>query len=274
MNLMCSLYWYLQIHLSLYNIECYNIINLSRKGGISVKKVIKAALTVTIPVMLGYISVGIAFGLLFQKSGYNFLWAAFMSLTVYSGAMQFIAINLLTSGVGLIEIALMTLFVNVRHIFYGLSFIDKFKIMGKKKLYMIFSLTDETYSLLCSSKELVGVSRNSFFFCIAFLNQLYWIIGTLIGSLAGSLITFNTKGIDFAMTALFVVIFIEQWGTYKNHIPVIIGVTSTVLSLLIFGANNLIMPSMLFITVALMIFQKQIDKGDYKIQEESGNNEF
>jgi 4-azaleucine resistance transporter AzlC len=237
-------------------------------------KVMKAAFTVTIPVMLGYLSVGIAFGLLFQKSGYNFLWAALISITVYSGAMQFVAINLLTSGVGLIEIALMTLFVNIRHIFYGLSFIDKFKVMGKKKLYMIFSLTDETYSLLCSSKELVGVSRNSFFFCIAFLNQLYWVIGTLIGSLAGSLITFNTKGIDFAMTALFVVIFIEQWGTYKNHIPVLIGVSLTVLSLLIFGANNLILPSMLFITIALITFQKQVDKGANKVNEEVVNNEY
>jgi 4-azaleucine resistance transporter AzlC len=238
-----------------------------------VKKVIKAAFTVTIPVMLGYISVGIAFGLLFQKSGYNFLWAALMSLTVYSGAMQFIAINLLTSSAGLFEIALMTLFVNIRHIFYGLSFIDKFKDIGKKKTYMIFSLTDETYSLLCSSKEPEGVSRNSIFFCIAFFNQMYWVIGTLIGSIAGSFITFNTNGIDFAMTALFVVIFIEQWGTYKNHIPVLIGAISTILSLLIFGANNLILPSMLFITVALMIFKRRIDKEAYKNNEGGANNE-
>ena len=238
------------------------------------KKVIKIAFTVTIPVMLGYLSVGIAFGLLFQKSGYNFLWAALMSLTVYSGAMQFIAINLLTSGVGIFEIALMTLFVNIRHIFYGLSFIDKFKDIGKKKTYMIFSLTDETYSLLCSSKEPEGVSRNLIFFCIAFFNQMYWVIGTLIGSIAGSFITFNTKGIDFAMTALFVVIFIEQWGTYKNHIPVLIGATSTILSLLIFGANNLILPSMLFITVALMIFKRRIDKEAYKSNEGGANNEY
>ena len=237
------------------------------------KKLIKVAFPITIPVMLGYISVGIAFGLLFEKSGYNFLWAALMSIVVYAGSMQFIAINLLTSGTGLIEIALMTLFVNIRHIFYGLSFIDKFKDMGKKKTYMIFSLTDETYSLLCSSKAPEGVSNNSFLFCIAFLNQMYWIIGTIIGSIAGSMITFNTTGIDFAMTALFVVIFIEQWFTYKNHIPVLIGIVATGASLLIFGANNLILPSMLLITAALMIFQKQIDAGANKANEEGVKNE-
>ena len=237
------------------------------------KEALKAAFPVTIPVMIGYLSVGLAFGLLFQKSGYNFLWALFMSTIVYSGATQFIAINLLTSGAGFIEIALMTLFISIRHIFYGLSFIDKFKAMGKKKTYMIFTLTDETYSLLCSSKVPEGVDSNLFLFCISFLNQIYWLIGTLIGSIAGSLITFNTKGIDFAMTALFVVIFVEQWTSYKTHIPVLIGVSATILSLLIFGTNNLILPSMLLITAALMLFQKQIERHTYKLSREEMKNE-
>jgi len=239
------------------------------------KKVIKAAFPVTIPVMLGYLSVGIAFGLLFEKSGYNFLWAILMSTAVYAGSMQFIAINLLVSGAGLVEIALMTLFVNIRHLFYGLSFIDEFKYMGKKKMYMIFSLTDETYSLLCSSKAPEGIDNNSFLFCIALLNQIYWIIGTFIGSIAGSFITFNTNGIDFAMTALFVVIFIEQWSTYKTHIPAFIGIVSTVLALLIFGPDNLVLPSMLFINVALMLFKKQIDKKTHEHDNEGSvvNNE-
>lgn len=237
------------------------------------KRAIKAAFPVTIPVMLGYISVGIAFGLLFEKSGYSLAWAMLMSLTVYAGSMQFIAINLLTSGAGFIEIALMTLFVNIRHVFYGLSFIDKFKDMGKKKGYMIFSLTDETYSLLCSSKAPEGVNSNLFIFSIAFLNQIYWILGTIIGSAAGSLIKFNTKGIDFAMTALFVVIFIEQWYSYKTHIPVIVGIFSTVLCFLIFGANNLILPSMLCITITLILFQKQIDRNPHELSEEAIKNE-
>lgn len=237
------------------------------------KKALKAAFPVTIPVMVGYLSVGLAFGLLFQKSGYNFLWALLMSTIVYSGATQFIAINLLTSGAGLIEIALMTLFISIRHIFYGLSFIDKFKAMGKKKTYMIYTLTDETYSLLCSTKSPEGVNSNLFLFCISFLNQMYWLIGTFIGSIAGSLITFNTKGIDFAMTALFVVIFVEQWESYKSHLPVLIGICATILSLLIFGTNNLILPSMILITSALMLFRKQIERHTYKSSMEEIKNE-
>ena len=235
------------------------------------KKAIKAAFPVTIPVLLGYVSVGIAFGLLAEKSGYNFLWAVLMSIIIYAGSMQFIAVNLLVSGTGLVEAALMTLFVNIRHIFYGLSFIDRFKSMGKKKTYMIYSLSDETYSLLCSSKAPEGVDENLFLFFISFLNQLYWVTGTLIGSIAGSLIKFNTKGIDFAMTALFVVIFIEQWFSYKTHIPVLIGLVATVLSLVVFGAGNLILPSMLIITAVLMLFQKQIEakagKGSKEVRQ-------
>lgn len=249
------------------------MLNLTDRGDIKMKKALKAAFPVTIPVMIGYISVGIAFGLLFQKSGYNFWWALFMSITVYAGSTQFIAINLLTSGAGLIEIALMTLFVNIRHMFYGLSFIEEFKTMGKKKPYMIFSLTDETYSLLCSTKAPEGINNNLFLFCISFLNQIYWVIGSLIGSIAGSLITFNTKGIDFAMTALFVVIFVEQWVSYKSHLPVLIGASATILSLLIFGTNNLILPSMILITAALMLFQKQIVRKTYKMNKGEMKNE-
>ena len=249
------------------------MLNLTDRGDIKMKKALKAAFLVTIPVMIGYITVGIAFGLLFQKSGYNFLWALFMSITVYAGSTQFIAINLLTSGAGLIEIALMTLFVNIRHMFYGLSFIEEFKAMGKKKPYMIFSLTDETYSLLCSTKAPEGINNNLFLFCISLLNQIYWVIGSLIGSIAGSLITFNTKGIDFAMTALFVVIFVEQWVSYKSHLPVLIGASATILSLLIFGTNNLILPSMILITAALMLFQKQIVRRTYKMNKGEMKNE-
>jgi len=236
------------------------------------KKAIKAAFPNTIPIMLGYISVGMAFGLLFEKSGYSLFWATLMSVVVYAGSMQFIAINLLTGGAGFIEIALMTLFVNIRHLFYGLSFIDKFKNMGKKKTYMIYSLTDETYSLLCSVKAPEGVNNNLFLFFISFLNQMYWIIGTIIGSVAGTLIKFDTKGIDFAMTALFVVIFIEQWSSYKTHIPVLIGILSTILSLLIFGPNNLVLPAMILIVMNLMFFSKQIERKNCKKSKEDAKN--
>lgn len=224
------------------------------------KQAIKAAFPVTIPVMLGYLSIGIAFGLLFENAGYNFIWAFFASLTVYAGAMQFIAVSFFHGGIGLIQIAVMTLVVNFRHIFYGLSFLDRFNGMGKKKWYMIFALTDETYSLLCSRKAPDGVDEKMFFFCVAFLNQSYWILGSVIGSLAGSMITFNTKGMDFAMTALFIVIFLDQWKAYSSHIPALIGLACTVGVLFFAGPGNLVIPSMALIVIALMLARKPIEK--------------
>ncbi len=221
-------------------------------------KALKSAFPTTIPIMLGYLFVGIAFGMLFQEKGYNFLWAALMSILVYAGSMQFVAINFFTGGVSLFTVALMTFLVNIRHVFYGLSMLDKFREMRKKKLYMIFSLTDETYSLLCSVDIPPGVSKEDFLFSIALLNQLYWIVGSIIGSLAGSLIFFNTSGIDFAMTALFVVIFTEQWLSSKNHLPALIGFIATLAFLIILGPDSFLIPSMITILLLLLAFKKVI----------------
>lgn len=217
------------------------------------KQAFKEAFPVTIPVMLGYLSIGIAFGLLFENAGYNFIWAFVMSLVVYAGAMQFIAISFFYGGIGLVQIALMTLIVNVRHIFYGLSFLDKFGTMGKKKWYMIFALTDETYSLLCGTTTPANIDEKKFFFFIALLNQSYWISGSVIGSLVGSFITIDTTGMDFAMTALFIVIFIDQWKSYATHIPALLGLGCTIVSLIIFGPGNLAIPAMMLITISLML---------------------
>ena len=223
------------------------------------KQAIRAAFPVTIPVLLGYLSIGVAFGLLFENAGYNFIWAFFTSLVVYAGAMQFIAVSFFHGGIGLIQIAVMTLVVNFRHIFYGLSFLSRFNGMGKKKWYMAFALTDETYSLLCSRKAPEGVDEKKFLFCVAFLNQSYWIIGSVIGSLAGSMITFNTNGTDFAMTALFIVIFIDQWKAYPSHVPALVGLGCTVAVLIVIGPGNLVIPSMILIVVALMLARKQLE---------------
>lgn len=223
------------------------------------KQAIKAAFPVTIPVMLGYLSIGIAFGLLFENAGYNFIWAFLMSLIVYAGAMQFIAISFFSGGIGLIQIAVMTLVVNFRHIFYGLSFLDRFNCMGLRKWYMVFALTDETYSLLCGMKAPAGVDQKKFYFCVAFLDQSYWILGSVIGSLAGSMITFNTKGMDFAMTALFIVIFLDQWKAYSSHIPALTGLVCTVAVLLTAGPGSIVIPSMILIVIALMLGRKRIE---------------
>lgn len=224
------------------------------------KHALRQAFPFTIPVMLGYLSIGIAFGLLFEKAGYNFIWAFVMSLLVYAGAMQFIAVSFFYGGIGLIQIAIMTLAVNVRHIFYGLSFIESFSTMGKKKWYMVFALTDETYSLLCGIQVPEGVDKKKFYFAISLLNQSYWVLGSVIGSVAGSLITLDTTGMDFAMTALFVVIFIEQVKRYATPIPAVIGVLGGVVALIRFGPENMAIFAMILIVCTLMLGRSTIEQ--------------
>jgi len=183
--------------------------------------------------------------------------------------MQFIAVSFFYGGIGLIQIAVMTFVVNFRHIFYGLSFLDRFNDMGLKKWYMVFALTDETYSLLCGKKAPAGVDEKKFFFCVAILDQSYWVLGSVIGSLAGSMITFNTKGMDFAMTALFIVIFLDQWKAYPSHIPALLGLACTAGVLLAIGPGNLVIPSMALIVIALMLARKQIEsKAAVKTEKE------
>lgn len=221
-------------------------------------KALKAAFPRTIPVLTGYMFLGIVFGILLRDKGYHFGWALLMSITIYAGAMQFVAINILISPFNIVGTIILTLTINARHLFYGLSMLDKYKDMGRKKLYMIFSLTDETYSLLCGMTPPENVNKNWFYFFIAMLNQLYWITGSVIGALAGSFIKFNTKGIDFVMTALFVVIFVEQWEKNKNHTPAIAGIMLTLLSLLLFGTGKFIIFTMLFILAFLSLFRRVI----------------
>lgn len=213
---------------------------------------IRFAFTQTIPVLLGYIFLGMAFGLLLQDAGYSFWWAFFCSLFIYAGSMQFVLVTLLTGGVSLIYAAVMTLFINGRHIFYGLSFIEKFRKMGKAYPYMVFSLTDETYSVLCSLKvpEKMDEKRVSFF--IALLDHSYWIIGSVLGAVIGELITFDTTGIDFSMTALFVVIVLNQWMESREHRPAIIGAVIGMLCLWLFGADKFLLPALTITALALL----------------------
>ena len=189
---------------------------------------------------------------MFADKGYNFLWAGLMSLLVYAGSGQYLAVNFFDPSVSFLQVIFLTFMVNVRHIFYGLSLLDKFKVSGKKKPYMIFSLTDETYSLYFLTKTPPDVDEGKFLFALATLNQSYWIVGSMIGALAGTLIPFNSKGIDFAMTALFIVIFVEQWLEKKNRFPAIIGVVASLICLLIFGKDSFILPSMIVIMVILL----------------------
>ncbi|RAQ22624.1 Inner membrane protein YgaZ [uncultured Ruminococcus sp.] len=225
------------------------------------KRALAAAFPITIPVMVGYLFLGVAFGVLLQKNGYGVFWAILMSAVIYAGSMQFLAINFLTPGVGVLSIIFMTLMVNIRHIFYGLSMLERFRGTGKKKPYLIFSLTDETFSLLCSADPPQGVDRGLFYFFISLLDQVYWVAGSALGGLAGALLSFNTKGIDFAMTALFVVIFVNQWRESKQHLPALCGLGLTALCLLVFGADNFLLPALLLILAALLLCRRRLERG-------------
>lgn len=180
------------------------------------KCIIKLVFPQTIPVMVGYLSLGIAFGLLLQSIGYGPVWAFLMSLFIYAGSAQFLAVELLTAGASVTHIALLTFLLNFRHLFYGLSMLEKYRGTGIRKIYLIFGLTDETYALLTGCKTPEGLSDKNFYLAVTLMNQLYWIAGCVIGSVAGSLITFDLTGIDFAMTALFTVMAVEQWKQLKT----------------------------------------------------------
>ncbi len=227
-------------------------------------RTLRYAFKQTIPVMLGYLVMGMAFGLLLENVGYNALWAFGISVIVYAGSMQFVLVDLLAGGASILTSALMTLSVNSRHIFYGLSFIERFKNMGARGLYMIFSLTDETYSLLCGTKVPADLNENDVFFTIAWMNHSYWITGCVLGALIGSWIAFDTTGADFAMTALFVVIFIEQWREAKSHLPALAGLICGVVCLTIFGPDQFILPTLVLTVGALFLLRKPIERGEGK----------
>ena len=222
--------------------------------------ILRYAFKKSLPVMCGYLFLGFAFGILLQQAGYSAVWAFFISLLVYAGSMQFVLVTLLSAGAALPTVAMMTLFINCRHMFYGLSFVESFKKMGKKYLYMIFSLTDETYSLFFITKVPKDVDERKFLLAVALLDQCYWILGSVIGALAGHLLPFDSTGVDFAMTALFLVIMTEQWLAGKNHIPALVGLGSAFVCRLIFGASNFILPSMICILLILLSFRKVVEE--------------
>lgn len=239
-------------------IKSFSVIILEQKN--TYKSAFKAAFPYTLPVLTGYLFIGIAFGVMFADKGYNFIWAGIMSLLVYAGSGQYLAVNFFDPSVSLLQVVFLTFMVNVRHIFYGLSLLEKFKVTGKKKPYMIFSLTDETYSLYFLTKTPPNVDEGKFLFAMAMLNQSYWVVGSMIGGLAGTLIPFDSTGIDFAMTALFIVIFVEQWFEKKNRFPAIVGVIISTLCLIIFGKDSFILPSMIIIMIILLSNHKIEEK--------------
>lgn len=206
--------------------------------------------------MAGYIVLGFGFGIILKANGHGILLAFAMSFLIYAGSMQYVALELLSSGASFIVIALTTLMVNARHLFYSVSMLDRYGGTGTRKPYLIFSLTDETYSLLCADlPDLPEGHRTDYFFAVSLLDQSYWILGSLLGALVGSIVHFNTEGIDFALTALFLTVFVDQWRSSKNHFPALVGVGVSLICLIIFGADSFLIPTMLIITAALCLYR-------------------
>lgn len=220
----------------------------------------RAAFLASIPVMAGYIVLGIGFGILLRGAGYGVFWAFGMSAFIYAGSMQYVGVSLIAGGASILTTALTTIMVNARHLFYSISMIDRYQNTGKYKPYLIFALTDETYSLLCTGETPEGSDPDLYRFLVSAFDHSYWVLGSVLGSLLGTVLPFSTAGIEFSMTALFIASFTEQWLSTREHIPALTGLLCALVSLLIFGAENFLIPAMLLITLALTLLRPQLDE--------------
>lgn len=217
------------------------------------------ALQRTLPVLAGYLALGTAFGLLLNGIGLGVFWAAAMSILVYAGSAQFLAVSLIAGGTSLPQVALLTFLLNFRHFFYGLSMVGRYQGMGRRKGYLIFSLTDETYALLAAGLPPARVDPADYYFTVSLLDHCYWVAGSVLGATVGELITFDTTGVDFAMTALFVVLAVEQWKQAKRHAPALCGGCCGIVCLLIFGPDLFLIPALAAIVAAMLVLRRRLE---------------
>lgn len=226
------------------------------------KSALAYAFPKTLPVMAGYLFLGMAYGVLMSVNGFSMLWTAAMSIFVYAGSMQYMAVLLFVAAVGPVYAFLMALMVNARHLFYGISMLDKYRGAGKWKPLLVFLLTDETFSVVCNEEVPKELPEYPVYAWISVLDYAYWIIGSLLGAGLGNLIPFSTEGLDFALTALFLVIFTEQWLTQKKHRPAVVGILATTLCLVAFGSELFIIPAMAAILAVMTLdYQKEQQRG-------------
>lgn len=225
------------------------------------RKALKAAFPYTIPIFAGFMFLGMTYGIYMHSLGFSFVYPMLMSMTIFAGSMEFVTANMLLGAFNPLQALVMTLMINARHLFYGLSMLDRFKGLGMKKIYLIYGMCDESFSINCSAEPPEGVDRGWFMFFVTLLNQLYWVSGATLGGLLGNLVQFSTEGLDFVMTAMFVVIFLEQWLKDRNHTSALLGLGLSLLCLIAFGADNFIIPSMLAILAMLTLLRAPLEKG-------------
>ena len=222
----------------------------------------KRAVKLTLPVFCGYIVLGIAFGATLAQAGYGAVWALAISTLVYAGSLQFVMVPFLAGGTSLVAVALTALMVNARHLFYGISMLQKYEGLGWKRLYLIYGMCDESFSINCTVTPPEGVDRGWFMFFVTLLNQIYWVSGATLGALLGLVLHFNTEGIEFIMTALFVVMFLDQWEKAKDHRPALIGVGCSAACLLAFGGQSFIIPAMALIVLSFTLGRSRLERGE------------
>ena len=223
-------------------------------------QILKKAFVRTLPVMAGYIVLGIGFGILLRNAGFGVGYALAMSVFIFAGSMQYVGVGLLAGGASVLSAILTTVMVNARHLFYSISMIGPYGGAGKYKPYMIFALTDETYSLLCDGTTPGGVDPHRYRFLVSLFNQCYWVTGCVLGSLLGAALPFSTAGIEFSMTALFIASFTEQWLSTRDHIPALTGLLSTLLCLILLGPGRFLIPAMLLMTLALSLLRRKEER--------------
>ncbi len=231
------------------------------KNNSEIKTALKAAFPYTLPIMAGFLFLGAAYGIYARTEGLAAAYPILMAAVIFAGSLEFVAVDMLTSGIfDPINALVMTIMVNARHLFYGISMLEKYRAAGKKRWYLIFGMCDESFSINCTAEPPEGVDRGWFYFWVTLLDQIYWISGAALGSLAGSFITFDIPGLDFVMTALMVVIFLDNWLKEKQHFSSLIGLGVSLLCLLIFGSGSFIIPSMAVMLLILTVFRKPIEK--------------
>lgn len=224
------------------------------------KKALKAAIPYTIPIFAGYAFLGMSYGVLMTASGFPFWFPILTSIAIFAGSMEFVTVNLLLGAFDPVQAFLMTLMINARHLFYGISMLERYKGLGLKRLYLIFGLTDETFSVACTVQPPEDVDRGWFSFFVTLLDHSYWVLGATLGGIFGSLLRFNTEGLDFVMTAMFVVIFVEQWLKEKDHIPTLLGLLLPVGALMLMGPERFMIPAMAAILAALTLLRKPLER--------------
>lgn len=227
----------------------------------TISRAFKAAFPYTIPILAGFLFLGITYGIYMRVSGFSFWYPMLMSLTIFAGSVEFVTVNLLLGAFNPLQALVLTVMINARHLFYGISMLDKYKNTGWKKFYLIFGMCDESFSINYTADIPKDVDRSWFMFFVTLLNHCYWVAGATLGGLFGAMIPFNTEGLEFVLTAMFVVIFMDQWLKEKNHTSGILGLALSLLCLIAFGAEDFIIPSMLAILGVLTLLRKPLEKG-------------